>query len=153
MLLSCQASWAKWSSVCSQTLIIIFLVKSISDNYIRSSHQRCSVKEGFVKHFANFTGNVKFETFLRTSLLQNITGGLPLLHALFQKKHLEKVHLLRSSQKTVRTSICVLLWSSYNSNNSKNHMCVMRPLEVGKIKPPQIKNTPAAVPVVADHFK
>ena len=32
-------------------------------------------------------------------------------------------------------------------------MCAMSSLGVGKIKPPQIKNTLAAVPVVADQFK
>ena len=32
-------------------------------------------------------------------------------------------------------------------------MCVMSSLGVGKIKPPQIKNALAAVPVVADQFK
>ena len=67
----------------------------------RSSHQRCSVKKGVLKNFANFTGkhlcwsllqacnfikkrlqhwcfHVKFATFLRTSILKKICERLPL---------------------------------------------------------------------------
>ena len=50
----------------------------------RSSHQKCSVKEGVLKNFANFTGKrlcfpAKFAKFLGTPILKNICER-PLQH-------------------------------------------------------------------------
>ena len=56
----------------------------MKSNIDRSSHRRCSVKEGVLKNFASFTRKqlcfpAKFAKFLGTSILKNICEQL-LLH-------------------------------------------------------------------------
>ena len=75
---SCKFSlqWSMWA-----------IQGSIRTRY-RSSHQRCSVRKGFVRNFAKVTGKhlcqklryrcfpVNFAKFLRTPFLQNTSGRL-----------------------------------------------------------------------------